>query len=301
MASISRRSFLARSAGVGTAVGLAGLGVRSAWGGDRLVAGTPIADAFGWRVGFSAYTFRTSTLFESLDKVAAVGLPCVELFSWQSLSPKNPDAKPGPDLSPALRKDLKNKASDLGIRLLGCYTNLDDPESSRAFFEFAAEMGFEFLVSEPPQAQLDAVERLTEEFKIDLALHNHPQPSQYWNPEIGLKALEGRSPRMGFCCDTGHWCRSGLDPVEMLEKVAPRVKTFHLKDLDKFGDPAAGDVVWGTGVGQIARILNAVRVLQIAHPYFGIEWERDPAEPLATHAASVAFLEKTARELKYPK
>lgn len=157
-------------------------------------------------------------------------------------------------------------------------------------------MGFEFLVSEPPETMFDAIEKLTEEYKIDLALHNHPKPSHYWNPEIGLAALEGRGKRMGFCCDTGHWCRSGLEPVEMLRRIGPRVKTFHLKDLDEFGVREAKDVVWGQGKGRIADIFAEVK-RQGLKPYFGIEWERTADSEPEIHAESVAFYEKTAKEL----
>jgi len=102
---------------------------------------------------------------------------------------------------------------------------------------------------------------------------------------------------MGFCCDTGHWCRSNLEPVAMLEKIGPRVKTFHLKDLDRFGVREAKDVIWGQGKGRIAAILREVHRQGIEKPYFGIEWERNPNEPLETHARSVAFFEEVAGRL----
>ncbi len=247
-------------------------------------------------MGFSAYTYRSLTLFETLDKIAAVGLRSTELFSWQKLSPQHLDAQPGPGLPKTLRKDLQHKASDLGIRMIACYTSLNAAEPAKAFFEFAAEMGFEAIVSEPPEPLLETIEKLAGEYKVDLALHNHPQPSHYWNPETGLKALAGRSARMGFCADTGHWCRCGLEPTAVLKQLGPRVKSFHLKDLDGFGVPGAQDVIWGRGQGRIAEILAEVK-RQGLKPYFGIEWERTADSDPEIHAQSVAFLEKTAGEL----
>ena len=275
-------------------IGFAGFGVQAA---EPLVRCTPNADTLGWREGFSACTFRALTVFETLDKIAETGLHYTELFAWQKLSPQHADAQPGPKLSRSLRGDLKKKASDCGVRLIGCYTGLDNPEAAKAFFESAADMGFEFIVSEPPEGMLDGIEELTEQYKIDLALHNHPQPSHYWNPDIGLAALQGRSERMGFCCDTGHWCRSGLGPVEMLRKVGSRVKTFHLKDLDDFGVRGAKDVIWGQGKGRIAEILTEVKRQNIQRPYFGIEWERTADSEPSIHAESAAFLEGTAKNL----
>lgn len=297
MQHLTRRRFLVHSAAAGAVAGVVGWrGVR-AQGAEPPVEALPHAEQLGWRVGFSAYTFRALTLFETLDKIAETGLHYTELFAWQKLSPQHADAQPGPKLSPTLRGDLKKKASDCGVQLIGCYTGLDSVDAAKAFFEFAADMGFEFIVSEPPAGLLDAIEKLTEQYKIDLALHNHPQPSQYWNPDTGLAALQGRSARMGFCCDTGHWCRSGLEPVEMLRKVGPRVKTFHLKDLDDFGVRSAKDVIWGQGKGRIAEILAEVKRQKIQRPYFGIEWERTADSDPSIHAQAVAFLEETAGEL----
>jgi len=297
MTQITRRSFLTRSAAVASVAGLTGFGGSLGQAGEPLAKCMPNADKLGWRVGFSAYSFRTVTLFEALDKMAATGLHCTELFAWQKLSPANPDAKPTAGLSKTLQKDLKKKAADSGVKLLGLYSGLDKPDAAKALFAFAAEMEFEFIVSEPPEALLDTIEPLTEEYGIDLALHNHPKPSHYWNPDTGLAALDGRSKRMGFCCDTGHWCRCGLDPVKMLNKVASRVKTFHLKDLDEFGVREAKDVVWGQGKGRIAEILAEVKALGIEKPYFGIEWERNPDESLETHANSAKFFEQVAGKL----
>jgi sugar phosphate isomerase/epimerase len=292
---VTRRTFLAGTAALG-ASGLAGFGRCPAHAAEPLVAGTPHADQLGWRVGFSTYTFRGLTLFDTLEKIAKVGLRYAEMFAWQRLSPEHPNVQSGPGLSPALRARLKEKAAECNVNLMGCYTGLGSPDEAKAFFEFAADMGLEILVGEPPEGMFDAVEKLTEEYKIDFGLHNHAKPSPYWHPDTGLKALEGRSERMGFCCDTGHWIRSGLEPVEMLQRIGSRVRTFHMKDLDAFAVPKASDVVWGQGEGRIAGILAEVK-RQGLKPYFGIEWERTADSEPAIHAESVAFFEKTAKEL----
>ena len=297
MSHVTRREFLAHSAAAGAVAGLCGVGGGPVHAAEPLVKGMPNAEKLGWRVGFSAYSFRTVTLFEALEKIAATGLHYVELFSWQKFSPKHPDATSGAGLSEALRKDLKKKAADLGVNMIGIYGRLGDADSAKALFEFAADMQLEVIVGEPKESLLDAVEGLTQEYKVDLALHNHPKPSHYWNPDTGLAALKGRSKRMGFCCDTGHWVRCGLDPVETLRKIGSRVKTFHLKDLGEFGVTKTSDVIWGQGKGQIAGILAEVKKLGLKKPYIGIEWERDPNEPLETHAKSAAFLEQVAGKL----
>ena len=296
MAPITRRTFLAGGAAMGLTGAVVGFGQDARDAAEPLVKGTPAADRLGWRVGFSTYTYRGVTLYESLDRIAQVGLSYAEIFTWQQLSAQHPDARPDPQLSKTLRTSLKKKASDCGVRLIACYGDLSNADAAKALFEFAADMALEVIVSEPPENMLDTVEKLTQEYQIDLALHNHPQPSHYWNPEVGVAVLQGRSERMRFCCDTGHWCRSGLEPVEMLKLVGSRVKTFHLKDLDQFGLREAQDVIWGQGQGRIEEILIEVK-RQGLKPYFGIEWERSADSEPSIHAASVAFLERTAGKL----
>ena len=64
---------------------------------------------------------------------------------------------------------------------------------------------------------------------------------------------------MGVCADTGHWVRSGYDPVESLKKCAGKIVTLHFKDKDQ-KDLKAIDVPWGTGVsdvkGQLTELLH---------------------------------------------
>lgn len=294
---IKRREFLARSVAVGVASGASCLVNYPAYAAKPLVAGMPNTEKLGWRVGFATYSFRNVTIFEALDKIAATGLSYAELFGWQKLNPANPAITLERGLSKTLRKDLKNKADDLGVRLIGAYARLKDPDMAKAMFELAAEMKFEMIVGEPEGEMLDVVEGLTEEFGVDLAMHNHPKPSPYWNPDVGLAALKGRSKRMKLCCDTGHWCRSGLDPVQVLSKVAPRVKSFHLKDLEAFGVLKSEDAIWGQGECRIAGILAEVKKQGIQRPYFSIEWERNTSEPLETYAKSIAYFEEVAGKL----
>ena len=87
----------------------------------------------------------------------------------------------------------------------------------------------------PSEADFDAIDKLCAEFDINLAIHNHPQPSHYWNPDTVLKVCKDRSKRIGACADTGHWLRSGLNPLECLKKLEGRIISLHFKDLEREG------------------------------------------------------------------
>ena len=105
-----------------------------------------------------------------------------------------------------------------------------------------------------------------------------PSPRLYWNPDTVLRLCKGRSKRIGACCDTGHWLRSGLNPFECLKKLEGRIINFHFKDLNRAG-PDARDVPWGTGVSDVKGMLTEVR-RQGIKAIFLIEYEIPLANPI---------------------
>jgi sugar phosphate isomerase/epimerase len=164
---------------------------------------------------------------------------------------------------------------------------------NREAFDFAKEMGIETLVSEPPFDAFDELDKLCEEYKINVALHDHPRPSRYWSPDIVLKACKGHSKRIGACCDTGHWMRSDINPVEALKKLEGRIISFHLKDLNEYGR-SAHDVPWGTGRGDIKGVLTEVK-RQGIQPVFSMEYEF--SFTMSELAQCVRYFDQVAAEL----
>ena len=159
--------------------------------------------------------------------------------------------------SPAdVRAAVKKKLADADVKLLSFgVIPSQEPGKYRKFFDFAKDMGIETIVAEPEEDAFDALEKLCEEYQINLAIHDHPKPSHYWNLDTVLKVCKGRSKRIGACADTGHWMRSGLNPVECLKKLEGRIIEFHFKDINKAA-PKAYDVPWGTGVCDVKGMLT---------------------------------------------
>ena len=189
------------------------------------------ASQLGWQLAIHAYTFRKFSIFECIDKTAALGLNYMSLSGSVNLGGTNTPTTvqlPAAD-SAAIQKATAAK----GIKLvnIGVVKLPPNETESRKVFEFAKRMGIDTLVAEPEPAALDLVERLCKEYNLKVAIHNHPKPSYYWNPETVRQAVQGRTPLMGACADTGHWLRSGLDPVECLRKLDGRVICLHFKDL----------------------------------------------------------------------
>jgi len=266
--------------------------------GQTTVQAPPAQDAYdGWHLAVQAWSFNRFTLYEAIEKTSALGVGWIEVFPGQRLSAQTGDAKFDPTLTPALRDQVKQKLKAHGVRLINYgVENLPNNETaSRKIFEFAKDMGIETIQAEPDEASLEMLDRLCQEYKIGIGIHNHPKPSgsHYWNPDILLAACKGRSAWIGACADTGHWVRSGLDPLVCLKKLEGRIRSVHFKDLDKAGDPKALDAVWGTGINKAAEALAELD-RQWFRGVFAIEYEANWENNMPQISGCVAFFNKTA-------
>ncbi len=293
---MNRRTFLKTTGAVGAGMGLTivgGAGLMAA----PLAAGAPNAEKIGWRLGCQAWTFRLFPLDEAIDKIASLGLHYIETGLGLKLSKDRPGVTFGMDSPAEVREAFQKKLADCGVQLksIGVVPLVKDAEISRKTFDFAKQMGLETIVSEPAEDAFDTIEKLCEEYQINVAIHDHPKPSHYWNPDTVLKVCKGRSKRIGACADTGHWARSGLKPVECLKKLEGRLITFHFKDVNQMGSKAY-DVPWGTGVCDVKGMLTEVH-RQGVKAVFSIEYEHNWENSLPEIAQCVKYFDQTAAEL----
>lgn len=291
---VDRRYFLKTTGALTVGASLAGW-TETAHAGEKLADGAPHAEKRGWRLGAQAYSFNRFTFYEALEKIAAVGLHYVEAYPGQKLSADQPEVRIGVGLTPKQQTEIKKRLADKNITLVNygvCGLSKEEGDC-RKTFDFAKEMGIGTLVSEPAPDALDTIEKLCEEYQINLALHNHPKPSRYWNYTTVLEACKGRSKRLGACADSGHWMRSGIQPVEAIQKLEGRIISFHFKDLNKFGTRSAHDVPWGTGEGNVDAMLAEVH-RQGLKAVFSIEYEHNWLNSLPEIAQSVKYFDKVA-------
>jgi len=260
----------------------------------------PVTDAYdGWRLGTQAYTFRKFTFYEAVDKAASLGLNWIEAYPGQRLSPEKPNVKFDHNASADVRKQVKQKLAQTRLRLVnyGVVALPNDEARCRKVFDFAKDMGIETIVSEPPEDAFDLVDRLCQEYKIKVAIHNHPRPSHYWNPDKVVEVCKGRSKWIGACADTGHWMRSGVNPLEAIKKLKGRIVSLHFKDLNEFGNRKAHDVVWGTGLADIKGILTELD-RQHFRGVFSVEYEYHWDNSVPEIRQCLKYFDKVAGELK---
>lgn len=269
----------------------------SLWGLFAAVQAEPTAgEKLGWRLAMHSYTLKKFSIFDAIDKTASLGLTNMSLSGSLSL-----DGRVRTNTLTLAAVDwerVQAKLRSSGITRLvniGVVPLTTNEVADRKVFEFARQAGVETLVSEPTLESLDLVEKLCQEYQIRVAIHNHPKPSRYWNPETVLAAVKGRTLLMGSCADIGHWMRSGLDPLECIRLLEGRVICLHFKDLNA-KDPEAHDVPWGTGAANVKGIMAELK-RQKFHGAFCIEYEYHWENSLPEIAQCVQFFNATCSEL----
>lgn len=221
----------------------------------------------GFALGPQLWSFHTFTFAEGAFKAKEAGASVIEAFPGQQICPKD-KARFDHNADPAVWAHAKLIMEHAGVMLVnyGVVGWKNDAEMERVF-AFAKVMGIPAITVEPrdhsPEA-LDKIEAMIQKYNIKVGIHNHPQQPRnkayiYWNPDKVLELVRDRDPRLGLACDTGHWLRSGVDPLEAIKKAKGRIISLHLKDLNEKGNRDAHDVPFGTGVANVDEILKELK------------------------------------------
>ena len=218
----------------------------------------------GFAIGCQAYTFNRFTVFEAIDKTAEAGARVIEFYPGQKLSKDQPDVKWDHNASDDVIAQVKAKLTERNLVAVnyGVVDIPNDEAGARKVFEFAKKLGLRAVTTESVPS-MDTIEKLVKEYDIQVGFHNHPRrpndPNyRVWDPWYILSIVKDRDPRIGSCADTGHWESSGLNPVYCVRALKGRIISSHLKDKSDYG-PAAHDVPYGQGTGDIKRVLDELK------------------------------------------
>lgn len=247
-----------------------------------------------WKMACQAYTFNRFALSEALEKMDSLNIRYVELYPGQKMLPGD-DRTTYFTMPESQIEELKALLKKHNIEAISYGVVTPDNEADWIkVFEFAQKMGIGTIVSEPAEEHLSIVDGLCQKYKIRLAIHNHPDPSRYWDPEIVAKALEGRSKYMGACTDLGHWTRSGLDATESLRKLEGRIIEIHMKDVNKT-DKTGHAVIWGEGIINWDSVFAELRRQKFDGP-FVIEHEHNWDNPVPDVRKSLTFFDSKVKK-----
>ncbi len=280
-------------------------------------------EGLGWRLGVQAYSLNKLSFFETLDRLETLGVRYVEAFPWQPLSEADPGVTMNYTMSGETRAKVKAKLEATGVRLInyGVVPLPNDEEECRKVFEFARDLGIETQTSEPPDEAFGIIDALAQEYGINVAIHNNPEPNENWSPDIVLAECKGRSARIGVCADTSHWQRSGVDVLAALKQCEGRLICFHFGDVDgkalsdfqrrkaalKAGEKSLTmidaivqipNVRLGEGPGDVMAWLREIK-RQGLRPVFSIEafYEREADDAVEKIGQCIGYLERAAASL----
>ena len=215
-----------------------------------------------FHVGCEAFTFHRFTVFEAIEKTVQAGGNLVEFFPGQRLSPQDKTGM-SHNLTEAQLAALQAQLKKNGVAAVSYYTDIPkDEAAARKVFEFARKLGATSLSTESDEA-IDTIEKMVKEFDLRVGFHGHmkdPAKPAYklWDPSYVRELVKDRDHRIGACADTGHWASSGLVPMEAFKVLEGRIINVHLKDRAVIGKPDH-DVIYGTGVSDIAGLLTELR------------------------------------------
>jgi sugar phosphate isomerase/epimerase len=251
---------------------------------DRLIG--------GFAVGTQAYSFNRFSAMEAIERTAQAGGTVIEFYPGQRFSLEQPETRwdhnATEEMIAAIEQHLeKHDVLAVNYGVVGIPNN---EAEARRIFDFAKRLGLSGITTESADS-LDVIEKLVKEYDIKVAFHNHPrrdnQPSyRMWDPVYLNDLVKDRDPRIGASADTGHWLRSGIEPVSALRILEGRIISLHLKDR---ADPASHDVIIGTGMGNMPGVLDELRRQEFSGN-ISIEYEHNWDDSIPDIAASIGFI-----------
>lgn len=179
----------------------------------------------GWRVGVRSDAFGRLPFSEAAARIDALNVAFVEGFGGQEFSREIPK-KLDYNLAPGELTAVKDRLRSLNLQMPVYFAPvIGDENAARKLFQFAKGLAVETIVGSPDPASLAMIDKLANEFSVNMALYNRSRKETpgYWNAESLLKAVEGRSKRIGAYIDVGAWTEEGLNPVAELTALKERL------------------------------------------------------------------------------
>jgi type 1 glutamine amidotransferase len=188
---------------------------------------TAVGSLMGWQVGVSLGSYRHDTYMDAARKAEALDLAALEGDSTQKVSlqiPKSLDYR----LAPGEREAVRERMIALNVRMVvySVADMSDDEAIARKQFEFAKALGVETVAVDRVPASLAAIEKLADEFGVNVALSG--------SPKSVMHALQGRGRRIGTYADLSTWARNGVSVAEGISLVGDRLMAVRVGDRSAF-------------------------------------------------------------------
>src|SRR5262245_7736261 len=150
----------------------------------RLGASDPLW--FNWQIAMPSQSFPQMTIAEAAAKADALGLGSIAGSSSQRVAveiPKPLDYR----LQAGERQAILYRLRELNIRMPLYHVESigNDADSQRKLFEFAKEMGVQTIACSPAAGLLPALEKLAEQFQVNVAIKGNTTAETNYGKRIG--------------------------------------------------------------------------------------------------------------------
>lgn len=221
-----------------------------------------------FRMGIQSYSLRGFKADEAMAHTKALGIRY-----WEAYQAHVPITTDPAQVAASLDK---LKASDIRLWAHGVSRFTADDAANRKIFEGAKALGIQVLSADPDPQSFASLEKLVDEFKIKIAIHNHGPGHRYDKLQHVVDAVKDRHPLIGACVDTGHFLRSKENPVKVVETLGPRVFGVHLKDVKD----AVKFTILGKGDLDVLGLFKVLRDLRF-RDVMALEYEENPQNPIS--------------------
>ena len=241
-----------------------------------------------FRMGIQSYSLRGFKVDEALEKTKQLGLRFWE--AYPAHIPQTDD--------PAKIKEMLDKLRSANVRLRawGVVGFDADEAKTRKVLDFAKAMNIPVISADPSPEAFAVLDKALDAYpETFIAIHNHGPGHRYDKIADVTKAIQGHHERIGACVDTGHFLRSGEDPVAAVKAFGKRTYGVHLKDVKgktQFTEVGKGDL-------KVADLLKELRSLEYRQ-IISLEYEEHPENPVSYIEESLAATREAVKQIAAP-
>ncbi len=223
-------------------------------------------------LGVQSYCYREFSNEMVIAEVKKLGMGCVEL-SRRHLMDVTGD---GATNVVSQYRDANVRLSSYGILPL---ERIAHPSEIEPLFTFAQRAGISTLGARPDASALPILERLSEQYGVRIAIHNHGRDDDLYGSWDQLQqVLNHTSDRVGLCLDTGWMIDVGEDLVHVIESVGSRIYGIHFKDFGYTNEGAREETILGLGRLNLIAVMKALKGNGF-RGWASIEYEAAPKNP----------------------
>ncbi len=226
-----------------------------------------------FRLGIQSYCFREfKPVTRLIDCLNQVGLGYVEI--WPGHLDLAADEQ-------TVRDGLRAfQEAGIGVDAYGVVGLGGDAEKDRRIARWCKEAGVKAIsVGGVPDAAVQPVEDLCDEFDLKVAVHNHGHRHDFGSFDVLEDLFKRTSSSVGLCLDTAWALDSGEDPVAAVDRFADRLYGVHLKDFTFNEDSKPEDVIIGTGGLDLPALMERLEAVDF-NGYLSLEYEGNPEDPM---------------------